>query len=75
VERQLGDFNTGIDFVQTAAELERRRENFSKELDFVIADVVKNYHISCDLLFTVDNFFKLESFRVFVKFICSFCYL
>ena len=25
---------------QTAAELERRRENFSKELDFVIADVV-----------------------------------
>ncbi len=41
MERQSGDFNTGIDFVQTAAELERRRENFSKELDFVIADVVK----------------------------------
>ncbi|CAK9207802.1 unnamed protein product [Sphagnum jensenii] len=27
-------------FTKTAAELERRRENFSKELDFVIADVV-----------------------------------
>ena len=26
--------------VQTAAELEKRKENFSKELDFVIADVV-----------------------------------
>ena len=25
---------------QTAAELERRRENFTKELDFVFADVV-----------------------------------
>ncbi|XP_034202637.1 protein RETICULATA-RELATED 4, chloroplastic-like isoform X2 [Prunus dulcis] len=27
-------------FTKTAAELERRRENFTKELDFVIADVV-----------------------------------
>ncbi|KAI9075372.1 hypothetical protein K1719_042622 [Acacia pycnantha] len=27
-------------FTKTAAELERRRENFSKELDFVLADVV-----------------------------------
>ncbi|KDO83315.1 hypothetical protein CISIN_1g017076mg [Citrus sinensis] len=27
-------------FTKTAAELERRRENFSKELDFVFADVV-----------------------------------
>lgn len=26
---------------QTAAELERRRENFTKELDFVFADVVR----------------------------------
>ena len=27
--------------LQTAAELEKRRENFSKELDFVFADVVR----------------------------------
>jgi hypothetical protein len=29
--------------VQTAAELEKRKENFSKELDFVIADVVCSF--------------------------------
>lgn len=30
--------------LQTAAELERRRENFTKELDFVFADVVWIFH-------------------------------
>lgn len=29
--------------LQTAAELEKRRENFTKELDFVFADVVYIY--------------------------------
>lgn len=28
-------------YFQTAAELERRREKFTKELDFVFADVVR----------------------------------
>ncbi|KAI5341970.1 hypothetical protein L3X38_009845 [Prunus dulcis] len=33
------EYGVGI-FTKTAAELERRRENFTKELDFVFADVV-----------------------------------
>lgn len=30
---------------QTAAELERRREKFTKELDFVFADVVRTFFL------------------------------
>ena len=48
-------------FVKTAAELEKRKENFSKELDFVCADVV------CALILTFQPFNYFFSFFFNVK--------
>lgn len=49
--------------LQTAAELEKRRERFSKELDFVFADVVSK-HSLLDFCFDVFSvhvaFYQLE---------------
>ncbi|XP_066380464.1 protein RETICULATA-RELATED 4, chloroplastic-like [Miscanthus floridulus] len=42
-------------FTKTAAEYEKRRENFVKELDFVIADVAREF-----ILFSMPTLLKLE---------------